>query len=493
MNRRDFLQGTVGAAAMTLLSNQIFAADVAGEIALPELGRLKPLTSKAIKASRMSIGFETLDRQYFDPNPTYEPLGKLGVKWARVQTGWCRCEPEQGKYDFRWLDEIADNLLAQGVEPWFSLSYGNPFYTPEAKDAVSSVGWCPIYTEKARAGWTTYVDAITQHFADRVKKWEIWNEPNINGFWRYKKPTDDIYYTDSAKDYVKFVELTEPVIRRRIPDATIVGLSLGTCKTPYMEDALKAGLADHVDRISFHPYSLQPEHQQHEEFVARLRELLGDQNDRVKLWQGECGCASAPVKRSGKTVNYSEPVQAKWVVRRILTDLRRDMELTSIFLIVDLMNYGTYDKHGKAGVATNPKGLLRGKDCSPKPSYYAYQSLCSLFDAAAKFEPRLKIVRTSEVDRPQEFQSAGFARDGRALCAYWLSSHLLCPRKPQTVSLQVSLPADATIEQPVLVDPLSQRVYDLKDAASKPGELVLTGLPLFDYPLIVTDRSAVPM
>jgi hypothetical protein len=56
----------------------------------------------------LGIGFETLDRKFFDPKPTYEPLEKLGIKWARVQTGWSRCETTKGKYDFAWLDEIVD-------------------------------------------------------------------------------------------------------------------------------------------------------------------------------------------------------------------------------------------------------------------------------------------------------------------------------------------------------------------------------------------------
>ena len=98
ITRRGFLQGTAGtAAAATLLSGRIFASDPAGGINLPKVGRLNPLPSKAIEASPLSIGFETLDRRQFDPKGTYEHLGKLGVKWARAQTGWSRCETSKGK------------------------------------------------------------------------------------------------------------------------------------------------------------------------------------------------------------------------------------------------------------------------------------------------------------------------------------------------------------------------------------------------------------
>ena len=271
ITRRSFLQATAGAAAMGFSSGRVFSAESAGAIKLPEVGRLKPLPSKAIQASPLSIGFETLDRYQFDPTRTYEHLGKLGVKWARAQTGWCRCETEKGKYDFRWLDEIAESLLAQGIEPWFSLSYGNRLYTPEAPD-VSAVGFSPMFTEDARNGWAAYVDAITQHFAGRVKKWEIWNEPNGKTFWRPRQP--------DAAGYVELARFTSPIVRRRIPDATVVGLGLAGCSMKYMEEALKAGLAECVDRISFHPYGSMPENA--ESFVAKVRELLGDRSKTVK-------------------------------------------------------------------------------------------------------------------------------------------------------------------------------------------------------------------
>jgi hypothetical protein len=480
MNRRDFLQGAVGAvAAMTVSSDQLCAAEAASPIDLPEAGRLKTLPSRAIKASRLSIGFETLDRYQFDPTRTYEHLGRLGVKWARAQTGWCRCETRKGKYDFRWLDEIADGLLAQGVEPWFSLSYGNRLYTPEAPD-VSAVGFCPMFAQEARDGWAAFVDAIAGRFADRVKKWEIWNEPNGRTFWRPRQP--------DAASYVELVKFTAPIVRRRIPDATLVGLALAGCNLKYAEEALKAGLARHVDRIAFHPYSPLPESA--EPFVAKVRELLGERGRSVKLWQGECGCPSDPKTEGGTDKQgrkWNEQLQAKWLLRRILTDLRLDLDLTSYFTTVDLTRYNW--GNGPTDHAQS-YGVLRGSDYTPKPSYYAYQSLCSLFDAQTRLDSRLEAIPAGEPD--QNDRVAGFARNGRALYAYWVAADLREPCSPQTAAFRLPTPAHATIQQPVLVDPLSQRVYRLEGKAEA-GALAVAGLPKLDYPLIVTDRGTAPL
>jgi polysaccharide biosynthesis protein PslG len=480
ITRRKFVQRAIGsAAAMTFLPGRAPAADSADAVALPRLGRLKPSHSISIKASPLSIGFETLDRRLFDPRRTYEHLGKLGIKWARVQTGWCRCETEKGKYDFRWLDEIVDSLGEQGINAWFNLGYGNKLYTPEAPD-VSAVGYAPVFTEEARAGWAAFVEAIACHFANRVKCWEIWNEPNCDIFWRPQKP--------SAAGYVELVKFTASRIRSRIPHATIVGGALAGCDLPYITECLQVGLADHVDRISFHPYSPNPEGD--EAFVAAVRKQLAEKDSSVKLWQGECGCPSDPKTDRGtdeKGRRWSEQSQAKWLLRRVLTDLRQDLELSSYFNTVDLTRYNFGDSRPWPGQSY---GVLRGKDHSPKPSYYAYQSLCSLFNAQTKSDPRLRAVADGS---PRQLTTAGFICNGRALYAYWSATDLLDAIMPATVSLRLPVPAFARMERPVLIDPLSQRVYAVQGVATGTGEVALADLRLLDYPLIIADRAVVPM
>ena len=62
---------------------------------MKKIGKLKTYKSSEIKDSYISIGFECLDRELFKAEKCYEPLGKTGVKYARCQTGWCRCEKEK--------------------------------------------------------------------------------------------------------------------------------------------------------------------------------------------------------------------------------------------------------------------------------------------------------------------------------------------------------------------------------------------------------------
>ena len=87
-----------------------------------KIGKIKPKSSNEIESSIFGIGFEKLDRKVFEPNCAYDKIALLGVKHARVQSGWMRTENERGVYNFEWLDDIINNLLSRGIKPWLSLS-----------------------------------------------------------------------------------------------------------------------------------------------------------------------------------------------------------------------------------------------------------------------------------------------------------------------------------------------------------------------------------
>jgi len=417
----------------------------------------------------------------FQPERTYQHLARLGVKWARVQTGWARTEQTRGKYDFAWLDAVVDSLREIGVQPWFNLGYGNQLYTPKAPDK-SAVGWAPVFDAEAMEGWVRYTQAIAEHFRDRVRHWEIWNEPNISGFWKPNKP--------SAADYVKLVKQTAPEIRKRVDGAVIVGGALAGMPTKYLEQCMEAGMGDYVDRISYHPYRPVPE-KNYEPTVAAWRELLARYKPGIKLWQGENGCPSQPGSVGAlRQYAWNETRQAKWLLRRILTDLRLGIELTSYFHLVDLMDYNWGS--GPSG-KNNYKGLLRGTDYTPKESFHAYQCLSALFDSktrTSEVNPELVSIEGLAEHRVKYLRCGSFVRGGRAIYAYWFPATLQEGWTPCKLSAKVATPPDASIEKPLLVDPLTSRVYRLAGKASE-GTLAVDNLPLLDYPLLVTDAAVV--
>ncbi len=472
ITRRSLLK--CGAALAAIRPAALLAAEAApSPIGLEAIGKVAPRESRAIAASPLSVGFETLDRKHFDPARAYPLLAKLGAKWARCQTGWCRCETEKGKHDFAWLDNIVDSLLKIGIQPWFNLGYGNRLYTPEADEPA--VGWAPVFDDAARQAWLRFVEAIADHFRGRVRHWELWNEPNIAQFWKPAKP--------SPADYVALVKLTAPAIRKAIPDAVLVGGAYAGIPMAYIKGCLEAGLADHVDKLSYHPYRPVPE-AGYEGEIAALRKLLDGHKKGLALWQGENGCPSKGGKGSvGALANleWDETRQAKWLLRRILADLRLGIELTSYFHTVDLVGY-----RGQ----TNFKGLLRGGDYTPKPAYFAYQCLCALFDAETTRRPDLALALVGQ--EKVHLQDAAFARKGKAVYAWWFPASLQQPFAPKRIAARLPVAKDAAIAAPVLIDPLTGAIHAVAPTATADGALTFDALPLLDYPLLLTDRAACP-
>lgn len=115
---------------------------------LKKIGKIIPKKSSEIKNSKIGLGFEKLDRDAFDPEKAYDKVAEIGVKKARIQSGWQKTEKQKGVYDFAWLDNIVDNFLKRGISPWLCLCYGNSLYTEKAKEYFGAVGCPPIFPRK---------------------------------------------------------------------------------------------------------------------------------------------------------------------------------------------------------------------------------------------------------------------------------------------------------------------------------------------------------
>jgi hypothetical protein len=457
------------------------------------LGMLKTRSSREIKASPLSIGFETLDREMFKPDPCYDLVAQAGAKWARCQTGWNRCETTKGIYDFVWLDEVVDQLLKRGVQPWFNLGYGNILYMPDAPGAAA-VGCAPTgYGPECVAAWKRFVTAIVRHFAGRVSDWEIWNEPNIDCFWR---PT-----TASGENYAELVALTAPLIRAADPRARTAGCCAGV-DCSFVLHALKAGIGGHLDLFSIHPYASIPE-QNYAANVASMRRLFRLHAPHIRLWQGECGYPSQTYDHHDAWMGLyhaDETTQAKFVARRIVLDSMQQYELIAYFHITDLMEKVYRQASGEARPPVM-LGLTHGLTYTPKQSFHAFRNLASVFDAdcaAADLQCEISIdnysLRQSGALPLLSLTAGKFIRHGFPLHAYY------CPEDLQRqwpgfekVTLHGLQETEYPLENPVLIDCLNGRVFAATDWENTPKGWTVRGVPMADYPLILTDAGAIEL
>ncbi len=431
---------------------------------IKEIGKLKAVSSNQIRGSGLSIGFETLDRMLFDPEMCYDKLAATGIKWARCQTGWNRCETVKGQYDFKWLDEVVDNLLKRGIQPWFNVGFGNRLYMPDAS-GEAAVGWVPIYYgDEVLQAWGNYIRALAKHFKGRVKYYEIWNEPNVNSFWQPGKA--------NALDYFKLISFTSPIIRSQDKDAG-TGACVSGSTSAYVLELIKLGVSEYIDFFSVHPYRIVPEtgYQKEIESLRRMFDLNG--GNHVQIWQGEVGYGSYfPRGHFLKTWHRgSETHQAKWLLRRFSLDVYLGLTVSSFFQMVDMNTKPYVTSEGKPREVCL-HGILHGKSYELKEAYYAARHFAAVFDEDTKpaglfcslnFENRMpKPARVSRLTEVAAI-SKGFLRNGYPLYIYYLPEDVQMGWPGMTdISVQTLNDAPKRMEHPVLIDLLSGRVFSIE-------------------------------
>lgn len=120
-------------------------------------------------------------------------------------------------YNFSYVDQIYDGLLANGVRPFVELSF-MPKKLAADKNALHAFWYKQnVSPPKDYAKWDDLIRQFTRHLVDRygiseVSQWyfEVWNEPNLD-FWTGdpKQPT----YFDLYDHTVRAIKSVDPHLR----------------------------------------------------------------------------------------------------------------------------------------------------------------------------------------------------------------------------------------------------------------------------------------
>ena len=463
------------------------------KVDLRRIGTLRPRAVSEIRDSNWTLGCETIERGYADFWQYAGYLAPLGIKTIRIQTGWARCEPKPGEFDFAWLDRIVDFAVAKGLNVLLETSYGNPVY-PGAGGWDLGAGF-PTSNE-GLAAWDRWVETLSVHFRGRVRDWAMWNEPDI------RNPALPGHETaKSPEDIARFNVRTAKIIRRVIPDARIAGLSLASLSPELFEKCL-AAMGEDVklfDWFIYHGYTQAPEAAYRS--VVQLKAVLAKYHPAAKMRQGENGCPSElATKFALSGIAWSEYSQAKWDMRRMLGDLGHDVE-SSVFTICDFNH---------AGREINRKGLLRANEgrkvVAVKRAYYAVQNVASVFDADLS---RVVSPAVTNVDASVAYYEYR-TKAGRPLYVFWTCGEPTFVKSAanggrRVMAVEYARPGDSfatrptvfiakgeAMSEPVWVDLLTGRVYELPASCVRTvdGETFYLDVPVYDSPCVVTERAA---
>ncbi|MDM4765192.1 cellulase family glycosylhydrolase [Pelomonas sp. SE-A7] len=125
-----------------------------------------------------------------------------------------RDERGQLVFDFGNIDKLYDALLARRIRPLVELGF-----TPLAlaTSPLKIFYWEGNTSHPQPEGWVALTEAFTRHLlqrygADEVRQWyfEVWNEPNLDGFW---EKADQQAYFELYSRTAKAIKSIDPQLR----------------------------------------------------------------------------------------------------------------------------------------------------------------------------------------------------------------------------------------------------------------------------------------
>ena len=433
---------------------------------LEQIGKVEVVKPDGKGNSLWSVGCETIERGFTVYDEYKQFVGKLGVGYARLMSGWAKCEPQPGVYEFEWLDAIVDDMISQGVCPWLCICYANPIYKDGMIDLDS-----PIFTdEETMQAWLRYVKEIVIRYKGKITMYEIWNEPDGGNGKKY------------PESYVNLFIRTAELIRELDPQVKIAGMALTGSMKPEYATAVLSAIAEHgkahlMDYATIHPYAFNPD--ETIEDIKAFRTLVHKYAPHVAILQGENG-TNACLQHAFALRNYewTEYSHAKWYMRRMTTDFRLGIP-SSVFTMVDIKYNHTMNNKGLL------KSDLKGRVIWVRPAYHAVGHYASIL--TPEFSADNSLVASSDVS----LDIVGLVKEGKKVGAMvWMNGSIpgdeIVQHRHDVVIEGLSL------TDPVWVEPITGRICELASFKNTAKGLVLKGLPVWDSQIFVIERSEVP-
>jgi hypothetical protein len=191
---------------------------------------------------------------------------------------WADVNPQPGVYDWSGLDARVAAAAARGADVIYTLGGRTPRWASSRPDTPTPYGPGGCAEPSSEALWQEWVRAVVTRYKGRVRYWEVWNEPDLDGF-----------YCGPASRLVDLTRLAKQVVAAVDPAARLVSPSMsGFEGAGGLDYFLAAGGGAYVDIIGYHFYVNKPEDVTLTMLnVKAVLERYGAQN--LPLWNTEQG------------------------------------------------------------------------------------------------------------------------------------------------------------------------------------------------------------
>jgi xylan 1,4-beta-xylosidase len=283
-------------------------------------------------------------------------------------------------YDWTNVDKVYDFLRELGIRPIVELGF---MPEPLASGKQTIFWWRGNVTEpKSYDEWADFVEHLVQHLtqrygSDEVRKWyfEVWNEPNLDGFW----PAGQAAYFKLYASTARAIKKIDPAYRVGGPATAGYGWIKETLDYCAQNDVP-------IDFIATHAYGamegfLDEQGKGHTTLAPNADSVVdGLPHVLAAIRNSKFPDLPVLVTEWGPSYSPRDPVHdsyfcAAWILHR----------LRQLPAGVEAMSYWTFsDQFEEPGPPTTPFhggfGLLNVQGL-PKPVYFAYRFLNELGDS----------------------------------------------------------------------------------------------------------------
>lgn len=245
-------------------------------------------------------------------------LKEAGVSFVRFDFLWEDIEPQQGSYNFEKYDYLVNLLTENQIRILGVLSYS-------ASWAGEDWNYPPYKNET----FVNYVSMTVSRYKDKVKYWEIWNEPDFPVYWAVR---------DDMKGYTQLLKESYIAVKKCDPSAKVVLGGLTSDGYYALKNIYRNGGKDYFDIMNIHPFTnpLSGERLYRVKLLYKniRKEMVKNGDGHKKIWFTELGCPGVkkPTQACGWWEGQSpnEKQQARWV-KEIYSELIDLEDVEKIF------------------------------------------------------------------------------------------------------------------------------------------------------------------
>ena len=243
-----------------------------------------------------------------DLKKTIKLIKKSGAAFVRMDFLWDDIEQQKGNFNFDKYDQIVELCTEENIRILGILDYC-------ASWAGKAWNWPPDNLDD----FVNFCAKVVDRYKDRIKYWEIWNEPDSKDYWQ---PQDDM------KKYTELLKRSYVALKKVDPSCKIVLGGMTSEGFYAIKRIYQNGGKEYFDILNIHPFvnPLQPRDFKRIYFILKNLERLQVQysDSAKKIWFTEIGCPGIgrDIESKGwwEGKSPTEKQQAEYL-RRIYTDL----------------------------------------------------------------------------------------------------------------------------------------------------------------------------